>query len=283
MRKRIAAAVTAAIVAVSSIVASQAEALPVAPKPAPPVTGIPQPCTSQHPWPKDASISEIKAQMEQHFGFRLAGKHWTNEYRPSIKILWETLDAVSCTDYLPTLQAKAGGKVGINATSTSGWSWGDWSLSKPGYVSLDFEKFKTALDNDDEGRLVRLVIHELAHVWNADRYESPAYWRQFERLQRNEGRFSDYAGSSTTETFADAVGYYVGRCALNNPYDSGKHDAYYEFVKETVFHGREFGPAPGTQPNCTTPKPGAEEPRSQNIDPIASKQGDSWVSPLVGD
>ncbi len=283
MRKLLLAVVAAATGLVSTVVATQAEALPVAPTPAPPVTGIPQPCTSNTPWPADASISEIKEQLEANFGFRLAGRHWTQEYRPSIKILWETLDAVSCTDYLPTLQERAGGNVGINATSTSGWSWGDWSLSKTGYVSLDFEKFKGALDNDDEGRLVRLVIHELAHAWNSDRYEEPAYWKAFQRLQRQEGRFSDYAGSSVTETFADAVGYYVGRCALNNPYDSGEHDAYYEFVKREVFDGREFGPEPGTKPNCTVPKAGAKDPVGQDVESGPSAQGNSWVSPLVGD
>lgn len=251
----------AAVAAVCSVVgALQAHALPIAPTPAPPVTGIPTPCAAQHPFPEDASIAELKAGLEETYGFRLSGKHWSEEYRPSIKILWETLDAVSCTDYVETLQGKVGGKVGINATSTSGWSWGDWSLSKPGYVSLDLEKFKTALANDDEGRLVRLIVHEFAHVWNSDRHSSPAYWAEFLRLQRKEGRFSDYAGRSSSETFAEVVGYYVGRCALDNPYDTGEFDGYYEWVKANVFDGREFGPPPGERPDCTVPKPGAEEP-----------------------
>ena len=30
------------------------------------------------------------------------------------------------------------------------------------------------------------------------------------------------AGRSVTETFADVIGYYVGRCALDNPYDTGE-------------------------------------------------------------
>lgn len=263
----------------TAIGALQATALPVAPTPAPPVTGIPTPCTSTNPFPEDASITEIKRQIEEKFHFKLTGKHWTNEYRPSIKILWETLDAVACTDYVSTLQSKVDGDVGLNATNTRGWSWGDWSLSKPGYVSLDFQKFKTALDNDDEGRLVRLVIHELAHVYNADRYEAPSYWSEFEKLHRKEGRFSDYAGRSVTETFADTVGYYVGRCALNNPYDTGEHAAYYEFVKKNVFNGKEFGPKPGKTPNCAIPKDGAEEPRPGKV----TDHSTGWISDLAGE
>ena len=56
-----------------------------------------------------------------------------------------------------------------------------------------------------------------------------------------------------TETFADVVGYYVGRCALNNPYDTGKFDAYYEYARDYIFDGKEFGPAPGTKADCSAP------------------------------
>ncbi len=279
MRKFLLSMAAAATALAATFAATQAEALPVAPSPAPPVTGIPTPCHAKHPFPEDASIPEIKEQLAETFHFRLTGSHWSEEYRPSIRILWETLDAVSCTTYLADLQGKFQGTVGINATSTSGWSWGDWSLSKPGYVSLDLQKFRTALDNGDEGRLVRLVIHELAHVYNSDRDSSPKYWSEFQRLREREGTFSDYAGSSITETFADTVGYYVGRCALNNPYDTGKFDGYYEFVKDNVFHGKEFGPAPGKKPNCTVPSKDAQEPRPG--DP-AELDAD-WVSDLAGE
>ena len=265
---------------------TQASALPVAPKPAPPVAGIPTPCAAQHPWPKDASISQIKQQMEDNFHLKLVGSYWSDEYRPSIKIMWETLDAVSCTGYVQTLLEKNNGNVGISANDTRSWAWGDWSLTKPGYVTLDFQKFKTALDNGDEGRLVRLVIHELGHAWNSDRGSSPAYWQAFQRLERTQPTFSKYAGSSVTETFADTVGYYVGRCALNNPYDTGKFDAYYEFVKTNVFNGKEFGPAPGEKPNCTVPKQGAEEPRPGKPTDGDAKPIDveaQWLSDLAGE
>ena len=271
------AAATTALTAALGI--TQASALPVAPEPAPPVAGIPTPCTAQHPWPADASISDIKQQMEENFHLELTGNYWSNEYRPSIKILWETLDGVACTDYGDTLLKKNGGNVGISASDTRSWAWGDWSLTKPGYVTLDFQKFKTALENDDEGRLVRLIIHELGHSWNSDRGSEPSYWREFQKLQRSQGTFSKYAGSSVTETFADAVGYYVGRCALNNPYDTGKFSGYYEFVKDNVFDGKEFGPAPGEKPNCTTPKRGAEEPRPGKPTDTKAK----WISDLAGE
>ena len=117
-----------------------------------------------------------------------------------------------------------------------------------------------ALDSGEEGRLTRLVAHELAHVLNSDRYSDPEYWTIFKKLHASEGRFSEYAGSSVTETFADVVGYYVGRCALDNPYDTGKYDAYYEYAKTYIFGGKEFGPAPGVAPTCTLPSDTAEEP-----------------------
>lgn len=279
MRKFLLGIAAAATALTAALGITQASALPVAPEPAPPVAGIPTPCAAQHPWPADASISSIHEQMEENFHLKLTGDYWSNEYRPSIKILWETLDGVSCTDYVDTLLKKNGGNVGISAANTRSWAWGDWSLTKPGYVTLDFQKFKTALDNDDEGRLVRLVIHELGHSWNSDRGSEPPYWREFQQLQRSQGTFSKYAGSSVTETFADAVGYYVGRCALNNPYDTGKFSGYYEFVKDNVFDGKEFGPAPGEKPNCAVPKQGAEEPRPGKPTDTKAK----WISDLAGE
>ena len=261
---------TAVMVICASLGISEAAALPVAPEPVAPVTGIPTPCPVNHEWPgDDVSIDGIMAALTESFGFELVGPQWVESSRESIKILWETLDAVDCTGYVENLQSKVNGNVGINAAGISGFAWGDWSLTKANHVTMDFSKFQRALDSGDEGRLVRLVAHEMAHVLNSDRYEEPAYWKTFKALYAEEGRFSDYASSSVTETFADVVGYYVGRCALENPYDTGKHAAYYEFAKTHVFGGKEFGPAPGENPNCTvpdadaeTPLPGAEAPQS---------------------
>ncbi len=257
--RKIAAAITGFVIAAAGT--TTATALPVAPEPAPAIAGIPQPCTSFHPFPDDASIAEIREQFEARFDFRVEGKQWDEEYRPSIKIVWETLDAVGCTTYRQVLQKKQPNTVGLNAANIRGYAWGDWSLTKPGSVTLDLEKFKGALEADDEGRLVRLVIHELAHVYNSDRFQNPDYWVDFVALHKKQGRFSEYAGRSVTETWADVVGYYVGRCALDNPYNTGQHDAYYDFVKTRVFGGKEFGPAPGEALDCSVPSPGAEEPK----------------------
>ncbi len=260
MRRWIAGLMATLAVAAVSVAATSAQALPIAPAPVVSVTGIPTPCVSTKPFPADASIDQLKEQLAATFGFKLAGSQWTEERRPSIKILWETLDAVECTTYRADLQANVSGTLGINAARISGYAWGDWSLTKTNHVTLDFAKFQRALDSGDEGRLVRLVIHELGHVRNSDRYEDPEYWTVFTKLFAREGRFSEYAGRSVTETFADVVGYYVGRCALDNPYDTGEHAAYYEYAKTYIFGGKEFGPAPGVAPTCTLPSETAEEP-----------------------
>ncbi len=271
--------ITMAVMVMSaSLGMSQAAALPVAPEPVAPVAGIPTPCPVTHEWPgDDVSIGAITAALTESFGFRLMGPQWTEASRESIKILWETLDAVNCTGYVTALQAKVNGNVGINADAISGFAWGDWSLTKPNYVTMDFSKFQGALDSGDEGRLVRLVTHEMAHVLNSDRYRNPVYWNTFQKLYASQGRFSEYASSSVTETFADVVGYYVGRCALENPYDTGEHDAYYEFAKTYVFGGKEFGPAAGTMPDCIVPMAGAQTPMPGTPSP------QSWVEALSGE
>lgn len=280
MRRLLARTITAVVAVAATLGAAQAVALPIAPAPIAPVTGIPAPCSTTHPWPgDDVAINTIAAQLTENYGFKLAGRQWTSANRASIKILWQTLDAVDCTGYLTNLRAKVNGNVGLNAGNISGFAWGDWSLTKGGYVTLDFSKFQRALDSGDEGRLVRLVVHELAHVLNADRYESPKYWGDFQKLYAKEGRFSDYARGSVTETFADVVGYYVGRCALDNPYDTGKFDAYYAFARDKVFGGKEFGPAAGERPTCTAPKAGAEAPQPG----AAEVTTPSWVEAVAGE
>lgn len=281
LRKLLVRAVTVVAAAAATLGAAQAIALPVAPPPVAPVSGIPEPCAVTAPWPgDDVAIETIASQITETFGFKLAGSQWSEENRASIKILWETLDAVSCTDYVVNLQTKVNGNVGINANRISGWAWGDWSLTKGSYVTLDFAKFAKALDAGDEGRLVRLVIHEIAHVLNSDRHSNPEYWQEFGALFNSEGRFGDYAGSSKSETFADVVGYYVGRCALNNPYDTGEFAGYYEFVKQEVFDGKEFGPEPGVKPECAVPDADAEEPKPGATE---SDGAISWIEAVSGE
>ena len=41
------------------------------------------------------AVSEVVDQLADTFGFKLAGRGWTKQNRESIKIVWQTLDAVS--------------------------------------------------------------------------------------------------------------------------------------------------------------------------------------------
>lgn len=108
-------------------------------------------------------------------------------------------------------------------------------------MSLDFVKFRRAHDAGDPDRIVRLIIHELSHVWSSDRGTSPRYWRDFTAVRAGQPTFTRYAADRASETFAETVGYFVVRCAANSPYDAGQHDDYYRWVQSRVFEGREFG------------------------------------------
>lgn len=240
------------LVGLSSLLASPAEAavsLPIKPPAPAPVTGIPEPCVSRAAWPAQASPERTVTLLQKQYGLTLTGTAWTeSKNRPLVKIVWETLDAISCTDYLSTIKAKNQNHLVINASRIGGWAWGDWGLTTPGALTLDFEKWHGALP-DDPGRLVRLLIHEMGHAYNVDRDETPAYWAEFQRLYRAHGRFSAY-GKNDTETFSDVLGYFVARCAKDNPFDKGQA-AYYEFARTRVFGGLTFGSAPGSPVKCS--------------------------------
>lgn len=214
------------------------------------VAGVPRPCQIDMPITDDMSAAEITAATERQWGFDLTGPQWQqNEYRPIVELFAETLDSVDCTGYLDRVKAGNGGRLEISSQSTRSWAWGDYGLTRPGVLTLDFAKFRSGYAEGDRGRLVRLVIHEMAHSLNADRGSSPTYWDNFGRVWRANGPVSSY-GSTETESFADAVGYYVARCAADNPYDSTKNRAYYDYVKSNIFDGREFGGAVGTPQTC---------------------------------
>ncbi|MDO5067324.1 MAG: hypothetical protein Q4D96_08610 [Propionibacteriaceae bacterium] len=240
----------------------------------PSVVGIHAPCPVTHPWPgKDAPISKIKEQLAANFGLTLAGEGWSDTHREQIRIVWQSLDAVACTDFMATITEK-NGKVGINAGHIRGYAWGDWSLTKGGHVTFDFAKWAEVMDARDPGKLSRLVIHEFTHAWNSDRFGNPAYWREFQALAKKEGHFSAYAGSKDTEILAETVGYYVARCAKDNPYDSPRHKAYYEWVKKNVFNGREFGPAPGKKATCDI--------TAEDIAATTTPSQPAWIKALTG-
>ncbi|MGO4957649.1 hypothetical protein ACTQ49_10330 [Luteococcus sp. Sow4_B9] len=233
-----------------------------------PVVGIPKPCATSHEWPSDASLDEIKTQLASNTGIKLVGSGWTDPAnRPMVKIVWQTLEALSCTDYVTTITSNHPDFT-LNASAISGWAFGDWGLTRPGAVTIDFAKWQAPYQAGDKGRLVRLFVHELGHAYSRTPEAQKAYNR-FGTLYAATGNFSDYGRGSANENFSEVVGYYVARCAAQNPYDAkvrnqGQFDKYYELVKEEVFDGREFGPGVGKTPDCsltprTTPSP---EPRA---------------------
>lgn len=214
-----------------------------------PVAGIPQPCAARHPWPADATPAQRKAELARFTGLRLQGPGWDDpRYTPQVKIVWQTLDALGCTDYLATVKKHNKG-FGLHAGSTRSWAWGDWGLTHPGLVTLDFAKFDEALTAGDEGRIVRIIVHEIGHAWSQTPAAQSSY-NGFGPLYRASGNFGPYAYNHN-ENFSEVIGYYVARCVNGNPYDSGRYSSYYEHVKTTVFKGREFGPKPGKLPSCT--------------------------------
>lgn len=230
--------------------------VPAAPIPVPkapvvkPVTGIPNPCPIDLPFPASGDLAATVDRMERQWGISLVGSEWRQEsYRPVVRIVSETLDAVDCTDYIKRVKAGNGGTFTISSGSTHSWAWGDYGLTTPGTLTLDFSKFKQGYADGDRGRLVRLVIHEMAHSLNADRGGEPAYWQRFHKVWAANGRPTAY-GSTETEAFADAVGYYVARCAAQNPYADRSKKAYYDYVKAEIFGGREFGSELGTRQVC---------------------------------
>ncbi|MHB1010000.1 MAG: hypothetical protein ACYC1E_12345 [Propionibacteriaceae bacterium] len=204
-------------------------------------------CATTHPYEPAVSLTDLRAGIETNWGFRLTGAYWTDErYRPVVAVVWRTLDTISCTPYLDTLHAKVGA-LELSATSIGGWTAGDYGLTKADAVSLDFPQLLTTFP-DDPGHVARLFVHEITHAYTRDRSSNPPYWTDFLALYSRHGRFGTYGGSAS-ETFSEVVGYFVARCAAGNPYVASEA-AYYEFVKNEVFAGTEFGPAPGQPLAC---------------------------------
>lgn len=235
--------------------ADAAPATPAATATGAPVTGIPTPCPAQHPYPDGATPAQVAAQLSRTFGIRLAGAGFTTTGdQQLVKVVWQTLDGISCTGFLHDITAAHPGFT-LNAARISGWAWGDWGLTRTNAVTVDFTKWHTAWAAGDKGRLVRLLVHELAHAWSQSPAGSPTYQR-FLALAPKHGALTPYGSRNANENFSEVVGYYVGRCANNNPYDrrhgnTGRFDAYYALVRQQVFDGHDFGPAVGTTPDCS--------------------------------
>ncbi|CAI9404045.1 hypothetical protein [Aestuariimicrobium sp. T2.26MG-19.2B] len=254
MNALVAGLVSAVILGLGGWFPSPPTALPVAPPLSiAPVAGIPEPCPARHPWHSSATPAVTRTTMEQAFGLQLTGAGWTDPAnRPLVKIVWETLDAVSCTSYLDDVRRNSGQRViRIHAGPTRSWAWGDWGLTNPGRLTFDFAKWHSAYPSD-KGRLVRIVIHELGHMHQMKPAGHQADLDSFRALYSRHGGFSKYGRGSSSETMSEVIGYYVSRCALDNPYDraGASQRAYYEWAKNSVFKGVEFGPAPGVRPEC---------------------------------
>lgn len=214
------------------------------------VAGIPQPCPTDLVITDDLSAADITARAAHQWGLDLTGPQWQQDaYRPVVKLFAETVDSVDCTGYLDRVKAGNGGRLEISSLPIRSWAWGDYGLTRPNVLTLDFDKFRQGYADGDRGRLVRLIIHEMAHSLNADRFGEPAYWTEYNKVWAANGPVSAY-GSTVTESFADAVGYYVARCAADNPYDTRAKSAYYDYVKTHIFGGREFGGAVGEPQDC---------------------------------
>ncbi len=236
----------AALVALLAVAVSL---VPVVAKAAPdgePVV-IPAACPSTHPYSPQLSMVQLRDGIGSNWGFTPTGSYWADEtYRPIVAMMWQTLDAISCTPYLTTLHSKVGA-LELRATTIGGWVAGDYGLSKRDAVSLDFPQLLTSYQTDP-GHVSRLFVHEVSHAYSRDRSDNPTYWADFTSLYSRLGRLGSYGGSAS-ETFSEVVGYYVARCAANNPYTTAKA-GYYEFVKTEVFGGKEFGPALGQTLVC---------------------------------
>ncbi|GAA1390866.1 hypothetical protein [Luteococcus peritonei] len=227
-----------------------------------PVTGIPTPCRANHAYPEGATPAEVRRQLQAFSGMKLVGGGWDAGANAGIvRIVWETLDGLNCTDYLDVIR-RNNPKIDLNAAPTRSWAWGDWGLTRPGALTLDFAKWQQAYQGGDKGRLVRILVHELGHAYSRSP-QAQASYNGFNRLYARGGNFGPYA-YNLNENFSEVIGYYVARCAKDNPYQDKKFAPYYQHVKSTVFKGKEFGPAPGAKPNCSlaTPAPARTTPQA---------------------
>lgn len=214
-----------------------------------PVTGIPEPCAADQAYPEGLTLAQVKAVMEKRWGLRLIGPDWTDSaHGPVVRLVWETLDAIDCTPFLKDTAGKLPGRITINAQRISGYAWGDWSLTKPGAMSVDFSKMMEGYDKGEYERIVRVLVHEMAHVQSVDRGPGAPYWREFLTVNDRYGPITDYAARDTSENYAEVVAHYVARCSEDNPYDKASNKAYYAYVRDNVFDGKEFGPPAGEHP-----------------------------------
>lgn len=234
----------------------RAASRPAVRKAAPLAPGVQKSCSMTHRFPSDASSAEVVTRVQKIWKVRLVGKSWTEKKnRDVLQTMWLTLDTVDCTPFLATIAKKNKGRVTISGEKSGSWAWGDYGYTKPDAVSLNLSKMAAGLDDGEGPRVVRVMVHELAHAWSTDRGQGAGYWGAIESQRGKAGAISAYGAQGSSENFAEAVGYYVARCAVeaddrsakrHNPYDDRANAGYFGVVRDKVFGGRTFGPAAGS-------------------------------------
>lgn len=225
----------------------RADAAPTQPAAAPVI--VPAPCAVSTPYPAGKPPAQIRDLYGKTYGFTMVGRYWDDPtYQGLVRVIWETTDAIACTPFLADLTTNHGGPLTLNASALSGWKSGDYGLTRSGAVSLDFPQLKSYYDKGNEGHVARLFVHEITHAYQANRGSDSGYWAAFSRLYPKLGRLGSYGGDGT-EVMAEVVGWYVARCAAENPYTT-RYQPYYDYAK-SLFGGKEFGPALGQSVDCS--------------------------------
>lgn len=224
-------------------------------KPIPSAPGVQRSCSMTHRFPAAASSASIVKQVRATWGVRLQGPSWKSKAnRPVLKVAWQTLDAIDCTPFRSQIKAKNDGKLIISGEKNGSWAWGDYGYSDPDGVSLSLDKMAAGIKDGQSPRVVRVIVHEMAHAWSADRDEDAGYFAAFAKLGDTDGGITEYGSQNTSENFAEAAGYYVARCAKEqsdtgkpsaNPYDAKRNSGYYAFVGKLLFGRAKFGPPAG--------------------------------------
>ena len=224
------------------------------PDPIPRAPGMQRSCKMTHRFPATASSAKVVTAVRQNWGVRLTGPSWKKKANADVlRVMWRTLDSLDCTPFLKTVKTKNDGGLIISGEKKGSWAWGDYGYSDPDGISFSLDKMADAIDDAQSPRVVRVMVHEMAHAWSADRNEDSGYFKAFAKL--GDGLpITDYGAQNTSENFAEAAGYFVARCAVEqsdtgkpkpNPYDDAANAGYYKFVGKLLFGNVSFGPAPG--------------------------------------
>lgn len=224
------------------------------PNPIPRAPGMQRSCPMTHRFPARASSAQVVTAVRHNWGVRLTGPSWKKPANAAVlRVMWQTLDSLDCTPFLKTVKTKNDGGLIISGEKKGSWAWGDYGYSDPDGVSFSLDKMADAIDDAQSPRVVRVMVHEMAHAWSADRNEDSGYFKAFAKLGGAKP-LTAYGAQNTSENFAEAAGYYVARCATEqsdtgkprpNPYDDADNADYHKFVGKRLFGHVKFGPDPG--------------------------------------